>query len=178
MSFYTYAHSSPEGKVFYIDKGTDLRAFAFSDRSQIWKRAVIHNKGLKIDVLAEWEKEEDAFEHERFLIQCFKDMNYSLVNLTGGGRGPYQMAHSEKSKQLLSKKNTGFVHKKVTCPVCGKTGGETSMKRWHFDKCSGTHQFRARITVDGKRIHIGAYSTKNEANKARALAYKKLGVQV
>jgi len=176
MSFYTYSHSSPEGKVFYIGKGVDKRAYAFSDRSQNWKIAVIQHSGLKIDILANWETEAEAYEHEKFLIQCFKDMGHSLVNLTGGGKGPYQIVHSAESNKSRSEKCKGFVHKKVTCPTCGKTGGETSMKRWHFEKCSGTHQFRARITVNGKRIHIGRYTTRYEANKARILAYKELGV--
>ena len=31
--------------------------------------------------------------------------------------------------------HTGRIHKKITCPHCDKTGGITSMKRWHFDNC-------------------------------------------
>ena len=166
MMHYTYAHSAPNGKVFYIGKGVDSRAFAFSDRSDDWKRAVMHHGGVSIEKLAYWETEKEAFDHEKFLIWCFSDMKNSLVNLTGGGKGPYGMKQSEESKIKKSLKMVGYVHKKVTCPHCGKIGGETTMKRWHFDKCTGLKDFRARISVDGKRVHLGRFATKEQANMA------------
>ena len=72
---------------------------------------------------------------------------------------------SPEANRLCSLKNKGRVFEKVTCNVCGKTGGLTSMKRWHFEKCTGTHQFRARATIDGKRIHLGRFDTQEEAHK-------------
>ena len=81
---------------------------------------------------------------------------------------------SETSKAKKSLKLRGYVHKIITCPNCGKSGGETSIKRWHFDKCSGTHEFRARITWQGKRIHLGRFTTQQEASEAMKLAYKNL----
>ena len=170
MKHYTYAHSAPNGKVFYIGKGVDSRAFSFGDRSDDWKRAVMHHKGISIEKLAHWETEEEAFEHEKFLIWCFKDMQNSLVNLTGGGKGPYQIKHSVESNKLRSEKSRGYVHKQVTCPNCGKTGGGTSMFRWHFDKCQGLKEFRARVHVDGKRIHLGRFATQEEADH-KAIEY-------
>jgi hypothetical protein len=165
MSYYTYSHSSPEGKIFYIGKGLKDRAFSFSDRSKNWKLAVKQHGGLSIQILAKWETENEAFEHEKFLISCFKDMNCSLVNLTNGGKGPYGFKQSEESNRIRSEKNKGYVHKKVTCLSCGKTGGETSMKRWHFEKCTGLKEFRARAHVDGKRIHLGRFATQEEADQ-------------
>lgn len=44
-------------------------------------------------------------------------------------------ATSDATKALLSKKLTGYVYQIVECPHCGKHGGETGMKRWHFEKC-------------------------------------------
>lgn len=44
-------------------------------------------------------------------------------------------AISESTKALLSKKLTGYVYQIVECPHCGTLGGETGMKRWHFEKC-------------------------------------------
>jgi len=49
--------------------------------------------------------------------------------------------HTSESKQKISKArmgNThalGYKHRIVTCPHCNKTGGETGMKRWHFENC-------------------------------------------
>ena len=44
--FYTYSHSAPNGKVFYIGKGKGDRAFSFNDRSNDWKRAIKKNNGV------------------------------------------------------------------------------------------------------------------------------------
>jgi hypothetical protein len=172
MSFYTYAHSSPQGKIFYIGKGMNDRAFAFSDRSHDWKRAVIHHSGVAVKILAHWDTEEEAFEHEKVLIECFKDMNYTLVNLTGGGKGPYGFKQSEETKRKKSLANRGFKHEIITCPKCQKVGGKTSMKRWHFENCTGDKQFKARITIDGKRIFLGNFESKKDAITAEINAYK------
>jgi hypothetical protein len=174
MTYCTYSHSAPNGKIFYIGKGNAYRPYAFSDRSQDWKRAVMKHGGVQIQVLAKWETEEEAFEHEKFLIACFDDLKFDLVNKTKGGRGPYGIKLSDESKLKKSLQMKGYVHKTVTCPNCGKSGGETSMKRWHFEKCSGTHEVRARVTVEGKRVHLGRFSTQQEADDAMALAYKNL----
>ena len=31
--------------------------------------------------------------------------------------------------------NKGRIHKTIVCPHCGKNGGITIMRRWHFDNC-------------------------------------------
>jgi len=175
MSFYTYAHSSPKGKIFYIGKGIDDRAYSFSDRSVDWKRAVKYHNGLNIQILAYWDTEKEAFEHEKVLIDSFVYMGYPLVNLTKGGKGPYGIVFTEKRKQYLRTKLTGLKHEKITCPKCKKTGGVTSMKRWHFDKCTGNKQFKARTTINGKRIYLGYFETKDQVDAA--IQNAKQGVQ-
>lgn len=172
MKHYTYAHASPDGKIFYIGKGVNDRAFSFGDRSHDWKRAVKQHNGVSIQVLAFWKSEEEAFEHEKFLIACFKDMQYSLVNLTGGGKGTYGFKPTQEQKLKKSIKLKGYVHKIVTCPNCGQTGGETSMKRWHFEKCTGLKKVRARAHIDGKRIHLGRFATEDEATQKSIEFYK------
>ena len=41
-----------------------------------------------------------------------------------------------KAKQSAAQKGIPKPQKQVTCPHCGKSGGENVMKRWHFDKCA------------------------------------------
>jgi hypothetical protein len=171
VMYYTYAHSAPSGKVFYIGKGVGDRAFSFSDRSHDWKRAVKKNGGVSIKVLANWDTEQDAFEHEKFLIECFDDLGYDLVNKTKGGKGVYGYVQSDERKERMRAMMTGYKYQEITCPHCNTSGGETSMKRWHFDNCTGAKIFRARVTVNGKRIFLGHYATKEQAN-AIAKAYK------
>jgi len=173
--FYTYAHYSPKGDLFYIGKGTGDRAFAFTGRSQDWKRAIKHHKGLQIEILSNWDTEEEAFDHEKLLIDCFIEMGSKLVNKTKGGKGAYGLVCSEERKQYLKTKLTGIKHKSVTCPHCGTSGGNTSIYRWHFDNCTGVKgKHKARVTVEGKRIYLGYFLTKDEATQAMIEYYNSM----
>ena len=166
MTHYTYAHLTPQGKIFYIGKGVDDRAYSFSDRSHDWRRAVKQHKGVQIEILANWDTEEEAFDHEKLLIACFTDMNYDLVNKTKGGKGAYGVVWSEERKQKLSQTLTGIKHKIVTCPHCGTCGGATSIYRWHFDNCTGKKStFKARVSYNNERIYLGKFATKQEADQ-------------
>jgi hypothetical protein len=42
---------------------------------------------------------------------------------------------SEEHKAKISAGNKGNPQPQITCPHCGKTGGNSNMKRWHFDNC-------------------------------------------
>jgi hypothetical protein len=44
-------------------------------------------------------------------------------------------SHSDESKQRISQKLTGIKQPRLTCPHCGKVGGQANMKRYHFDRC-------------------------------------------
>jgi hypothetical protein len=166
MTHYTYAHLTPQGKIFYIGKGVDDRAYSFSDRSHNWRRAVKQHKGVQIEILANWDTEEEAFDHEKLLIDCFTDMGHKLVNQTKGGKGAYGIVFTEERKQYLSKKNTGIKHPTVVCPKCGTSGGATSIYRWHFDNCTGKKgTFKARVTYNNQRIYLGKFLTKEEATQ-------------
>jgi hypothetical protein len=72
------------------------------------------------------------------------------VRQTGKKRFPYKKSgkprsdkgkpRSEEAKVNMrkseeTKANMRKPKKQVTCPHCGKTGGENGMKRYHFDKC-------------------------------------------
>jgi hypothetical protein len=165
LMFYTYTHSTPHGKVFYVGKGTKDRAFSKSDRSIAWRNAVEKFGGYGSLIAAEWKTEEEAFYHEKFLISCFKDLQHPLVNVTSGGRGPNDYCVSEEVRIKKSLKQTGYKHKTVVCPKCGTSGGETSMKRWHFEKCTGAKKFKASVSVNKKRIFLGNFESKEVAKQ-------------
>lgn len=47
-----------------------------------------------------------------------------------------QKQRKERSERMLNDNHfKGKHHRIVTCPYCGKTGGEPGMIRWHFDNC-------------------------------------------
>ena len=43
--------------------------------------------------------------------------------------------HSEESKQKMRKSQKELHGTQIECPHCGKIGGKTNMKRYHFDNC-------------------------------------------
>ena len=57
------------------------------------------------------------------------------VRQTGKKRGPYKKSSTPR-KLHKPRSDKGKPRKQVTCPHCGKCGGESGMKRWHFDKCA------------------------------------------
>ncbi len=174
--FYTYAHSTPNGGIFYIGKGTGDRVYSRRDRSYLWRNVVYKAEAVTMQILAHWKTEEEAYDHEKLLIDCFKDMGANLVNQTDGGAGPNGAMQDPEVVAKRSLKLVGYKHKIVTCPHCGTSGGNTSIHRWHFDNCSGKKGgFKARVTVDGKRIHLGLFKTKEEATKVMIDYYASVG---
>jgi predicted GIY-YIG superfamily endonuclease len=62
--------------------------------------------------------------------------------------------------------------KNVQCDKCGKIGLIGLMTRWHFENCGKVAPYRARVTVEGKRILIGRFKTKEEAKACQDNYYK------
>lgn len=98
MKFYTYAHfKGSDGSPFYVGKGMGRRAFNEQDRNSYWS-SVRAKHGIRVEILSHWETEAEAFEHEKFLISCFKGMGHKLCNLTSGGEGVSGLRWSDESR--------------------------------------------------------------------------------
>ena len=115
MMFYTYAHYKPDNSVFYIGKGQRNRAFDKISRSKKWKELVAKEGDYRVEILAQWPTEQEAFEHEIFLIGCFKDMGANLVNVSKGGYGASGYRHTaeylEYMKSIMSGNSNPFFGK-------------------------------------------------------------------
>lgn len=109
--FYTYAHFKPDNSVFYIGKGRGRRAWSDKNRNPHWHHVTAKHKEHKVEVLAQWPTEQEAFDHEKFLIWCFRDMGYSMANIADGGEGCSGLVHTDAVKQKISKIHKG---KKLT----------------------------------------------------------------
>jgi len=96
--FYTYAHYTPEGRLFYIGKGGIERAKSLKGRNIFWRRVVKKHGKPTVQLLARWDTNEEACDHEIVLIQCFRDLGHELCNLTGGGEGSYGVTPWNKGK--------------------------------------------------------------------------------
>ena len=86
-AFFTYAHfKKSNGQIFYIGKGRKNRHLKKDNRNEYWHRIVLKH-GISVEKLAIWATEQEALEHEKFLIWCFRDMGIQLANMTDGGDG-------------------------------------------------------------------------------------------
>lgn len=101
--FYTYAHYTPEGRLFYIGKGSgNRRAYNFHKRNAHWKSIVAKYGNPDVQILAHWDTEEEAFDHERLLISCFRNLGHKLCNFTNGGEGVSGLKHNEETRKKMS----------------------------------------------------------------------------
>ena len=173
--YYTYTYAKLDGTVFYVGKGKGRRAFSSGDRPHYFLAHALEQDGIIIRIVRRFETEAEAFEHEKELIRLYRKQGVFLLNRTDGGRGNNGYVQPEAVRAIKSQKMTGYRYKKVQCPHCGFVGGETSTKRWHFDKCRGLKLHKARVTVNGKRKFLGNYPTKEDAKRVVAAYYAEHG---
>ena len=102
MTYITYAHRKPDGSIFYIGKGTIKRAHSKLGRNVVWQRTVEKYKSFEVDILAHWDTEEEAFQHEIVLIDSLKDIGVKLVNIAKGGMGSSGFRHTKEHKKKMS----------------------------------------------------------------------------
>jgi group I intron endonuclease len=107
--FYTYIHRrNSDNKIFYVGKGHGLRLRKKDNRNKKW-HAVVNEHGFTPEVVSTFLTHDEAYEHERFLIWCFRDMGFDLVNISSGGRGRDSPGkpHSEDHKKMMSDRHSG-----------------------------------------------------------------------
>lgn len=102
MNHVTYAHYKPDGTMFYIGKGSVKRAYSRAGRNVVWRRTVEKHGGFSVEILARWQTEQEAFDHEIFLIDTIKEMGVPLVNIAQGGLGSSGFRHTEEYKVNLA----------------------------------------------------------------------------
>jgi hypothetical protein len=162
--YYTYGHYKADSKqLFYIGKGKDRRAHEKDSRSDYW-RNIVNKHGYSIEIFAEWESEEDAFIHEKFLIECFRDLT-DLCNLTEGGEGcsGYIWSDEQKAKLKsrlhpnLGKKTPDHVRKQIGLSQLGVLRGPQSEK--HSQKISEALKGKAKAPEQADRLRKMAKQT-------------------
>jgi hypothetical protein len=113
--FYVYIHKRlTDGKVFYVGKGKEKRAYSVR-RSDWWKR-VANKHGYIVEILFDNLSEQDAFQSEIDVIAELRNFNTPLVNMTVGGTGAsgYRWTDEAKRKQSIIRSGTKLTesHKK------------------------------------------------------------------
>lgn len=155
--FYTYAHFRPDNSVFYIGKGQRNRAFDKVSRSKKWK-AIVQESGHKVEILAHWPTEQEAFEHEIFLIECFRSMGAPLVNVSKGGYGAsgyrHTEIHLERMKLIMSGSKNHFFGK--------SHADETKQKISEAKKKNPTRYWLGKSRAEETKIKLSEASKGNK----------------
>ena len=105
--FYTYAHYTPEGRLFYIGKGQGRRAYFFHKRNNYWNNVVAKYGKPIVKIIAKDLSETEAFIHERKLIKLYKEAGKILCNLSDGGDGFSGLHHSNEFKEKMRQFHKG-----------------------------------------------------------------------
>ena len=207
LESYTYLHCKPDGTPFYVGKGTKQRVNSTSERNRYYGFVVAkYGKENILTGSLSCSSDEIAFELEKGIIKCLKRMGVKLTNMSEGGEG-FAQGHTpwnkgkagccsektrkkmrashdgkiltEEHKKAIGDAILGYTHKEVRCPHCSTVGGETGMKRWHFNNCKGKRgEYRARVTIRGQRLDLGRYTTQAEADSVMINKYKEEGVLI
>lgn len=165
--FYVYIHLTGDragspGQVFYVGKGSRRRAWSRSDRTRYW---ICKSKkhGYTVQILAHWDAEADAFEHERTVIASYRSIGVRLVNLTDGGEGASGNIVSEATKAKISAGLTGIKRSPSTCAKIsavhkGKTVSEETKAKLRAKRS-------LRVTSDATRAKMSASQTGRKMSK-------------
>ena len=143
---YTYAHSKPDGTIFYIGKGIGRRAYS-KNRNDYWKR-IVAKYGYEVQILAYWDTEKEALNHEVLLIACMKDMGIELCNLTEGGEGATGYQHSEEHKASLKGNTYGASTWGLTFK--GKKHSEESRAKMSYMRIGNKNKAGTTLSEESK----------------------------
>lgn len=102
--FYTYAHYTLDTKeLFYIGKGKEKRAYLSFNRNRWWHNKVKKHGGFTVEILATWDTEQEALNHEKFLIDCFDGLELQLTNIQKSlGKEKAGKKFSQETRQKMS----------------------------------------------------------------------------
>ena len=143
---YTYAHSKPDGTIFYIGKGIGRRAYS-KNRNDYWKR-IVAKYGYEVQILAYWDTEEEALDHEVLLISCMKDMKIELCNLTDGGEGATGYKHTNEHKTKLKGNSYGASTWGMTFK--GKKHSEESKAKMSYVRIGNKNKAGTTLSKESK----------------------------
>lgn len=105
--FYTYIHRrADDGKVFYVGKGQRNRSHSIKGRTARWIRTAAKH-GLIIEIVATFERESDALDHEKALIAKYRAEGPHLCNLTDGGEGTSGYKYTEEQRRKNAERGMG-----------------------------------------------------------------------
>lgn len=150
--FYIYVHCRPNGEPFYVGKGCGQRFSKFSIRSKHHKNIVAKYSRENILIyVRDCESEQQAHEHEVWMIAWCRSQGFQLTNYTDGGEGSSGYRMSEETKNKLRSANTGKIY--GVCPKERKEKISIAKKgKPNYSRFGKHHTPEARIKCGLKNI--------------------------
>ena len=160
-NYYTYAFLREDGTPYYIGKGHKGRIYDKSGRPCKYP-----NDKSKVIILKKNLTEDEAFEHERYMIFIYgrKDLNEGILyNKSNGGEGASGRIHTPESIQKMRESKTGENN-----PSYGKIGENA----FHYNKPhSEETKNKLREVNTGEKSHrYGKKHSEKTKNKMRKSA--------
>ena len=125
--YYTYAYLRANDTPYYIGKGTRYRAWNRNPED----RVKAPKDKSRILILKQFDNEDDAFKHERYMISVLgrKIDGGILINLCEGGTGGASHPKSAEHKRKIAEGNRGVkrslaTRKRMSESAKGKTKSE------------------------------------------------------
>lgn len=147
IKYYTYIHYRLDTmKPFYVGKGIGKRYKVTRGRNDKWNK-IVNKHGFQPKILAYWDTEQQALDHEMLLISVFRELGYDLTNMTDGGDNP---------PTLRGKDNPMYGK--------GKFGADNPMYGKKRSDVSARNKLVQRKIISGE--DHWAYGTTNEQLKA------------
>jgi len=143
MPFYTYTHSTPEGRIFYVGKGKGGRAYSKKDRNRYWHN-LVSKYGYEVEIHSYWSTDAEAIEHEKELIAQYRKEGLKLVNMTDGGEGHSGFTKSAETKAKLSASLKGRLvsqetREKIRAKHLGKLVSESTKEKLRLHNLGKIH---------------------------------------
>lgn len=106
-----YRHLTPEGEVFYIGIGNNLkRPYNKKHRSKKWKKFIEMCPNYEVQILTTGLTKEEACEFEILLIAYYKRADCcggTLLNLTNGGESTHGRVMEDWQREKMSREYKG-----------------------------------------------------------------------
>ena len=160
-NFYTYAYLREDGSPYYIGKGAGNRLRANHKRRN-GRYIAVPQDPSRILILKRFNLEEDAFKHEKYMINVLgrkSDNTGILINLTDGGEGISGYKHTEEFKRFQreiprkphseeSKQKMRIARYEQPCPRTGKTHTDEAKDKMRDHKCKYVYEL---VSPEGKK---------------------------